>query len=122
MSNGMGRAINSQGGVYDGQWLNDKAHGYGKYHFSNGTTYSGQWVDDSQTYGTELKPDGSKYTGKFEEGQKHDLQGEFIMGDGSLYVGGFAQNAIHGDGKYVQKDGTIYDGSWKQNKMDGKGV
>lgn len=31
MANGYGRLIHSEGDVYEGNWLNDKAHGVGKY-------------------------------------------------------------------------------------------
>ena len=31
MANGQGRLIHAEGDVYEGEWLNDKAHGFGKY-------------------------------------------------------------------------------------------
>jgi hypothetical protein len=31
MAHGKGRLINSDGDFYEGEWLNDKAHGFGNY-------------------------------------------------------------------------------------------
>lgn len=31
MANGKGRLIHADGDVYEGEWFNDKAHGYGIY-------------------------------------------------------------------------------------------
>jgi len=31
MANGIGRLIHADGDVYEGEWLEDKAHGKGKY-------------------------------------------------------------------------------------------
>lgn len=37
MANGKGRLIHHDGDVYEGEWLNDKAHGYGKYTHLDGS-------------------------------------------------------------------------------------
>lgn len=39
MANGKGRLIHSDGDVYIGDWLNDKAHGYGDYTHMDGAKY-----------------------------------------------------------------------------------
>ncbi len=40
MANGHGRLIHSDGDVYEGEWMNDKNHGHGKYyHFKDGINY-----------------------------------------------------------------------------------
>ena len=46
MANGTGRLIHADGDVYEGEWLNDKAHGYGVYHHMDGAVYKGMWQDD----------------------------------------------------------------------------
>ena len=40
--NGKGRLIHSDGDVYEGEWLNDKANGIGVYTYHNGATYKGE--------------------------------------------------------------------------------
>lgn len=41
MACGKGRLIHSDGDVYEGDWKNDKAHGYGKYIHMDGAQYIG---------------------------------------------------------------------------------
>ena len=41
---GRGRMIHADGDVYDGEWLDDKAHGYGIYVHLDGATYEGYSV------------------------------------------------------------------------------
>lgn len=42
MANGRGRLIHAEGDVYEGEWLNDKAHGVGKYKHLDGAMYEGE--------------------------------------------------------------------------------
>ena len=39
MANLCGRLIHSDGDVYTGEWVNDKAHGYGIYLHKDGASY-----------------------------------------------------------------------------------
>ena len=48
MANGIGRLIHSDADVYEGDWLNDKAHGKGVYNSANGSSYIGEWQNDMQ--------------------------------------------------------------------------
>jgi hypothetical protein len=43
MANGRGRLIHSDEDVFVGEWLNDKAHGYGTYYHMDGAKYEGFW-------------------------------------------------------------------------------
>lgn len=38
--------IHGEGDYYTGDWLNDKAHGLGKYTHTDGSKYEGEWKDD----------------------------------------------------------------------------
>ena len=42
------RHIHVDGDVYEGDWANDKANGYGIYTHNNGATYEWQRKDDLQ--------------------------------------------------------------------------
>jgi hypothetical protein len=45
-----------------GEWINDKANGYGEYIHMNGSRYNGEWQDDKQHgFGSEFWVDGSEY-------------------------------------------------------------
>ena len=51
---GQGRYIYPDGDVYEGQWLDDKAHGEG-FHQSKQSRYNGQWAMDlKHGYATEV--------------------------------------------------------------------
>ena len=49
---------------YDGEWLNDKANGYGKLIHADGDVYEGNWVDDkTEGEGVYSHIDGATYIG-----------------------------------------------------------
>lgn len=124
------------GDVYEGEWLNDKAHGNGEYTHTDGTKYIGDWANDKQNgKGKEQWSDGSTYTGEYKDSLKHgksktaNLQlanwignGVFTWSDGSKYEGEFRNNDIEGQGTYTWADNRSYNGTWKENKMHGKGT
>ncbi|OMJ65703.1 hypothetical protein SteCoe_37759 [Stentor coeruleus] len=118
---GRGRLIHANGDVYEGEWKNDKAHGKGIYIHSDGARYEGYWEQDKQHgKGIEVWPDGARYEGMYVNGQKHGF-GKFEWADGSIYEGIFTDNNIHGVGTYLWSDERKYIGDWKNNKMHGKG-
>jgi len=55
-----------------GEWVDDKAEGYGIYISVESARYEGQWKNDLQNgYGVEVWPDGSKYEGYYINGKRH---------------------------------------------------
>jgi hypothetical protein len=38
--------IHPDGDIYEGEWFDDKANGYGKYIHFNGAIYRGYWKND----------------------------------------------------------------------------
>jgi len=60
----------SDGDIYEGEWVNDKAHGIGVYKHYNGATYKGEWIEDRQSgKGQEIWPDGAVFTGEYSDGK-----------------------------------------------------
>ena len=53
------------GGMYDGDFFQNKFSGSGRFNFADGTSIDGQWLDDVPQEGdwSILYPDGSKYYG-----------------------------------------------------------
>ena len=118
---GKGKIVFKSGEEYEGDWLENRADGFGIYQ-SKEVKYEGKWKCDRQEgIGTEIWSDGTTYTGEFKEGQKTG-NGKFKYIDGSNYKGQFYNNQLHGKGIYVWPDGREYNGDWKYNKIDGEGV
>ena len=58
------------GGIYDGEFLNGKQHGKGKYSLPNGYYYEGEWKEGKiEGLGVAKYPDGSLYEGNFLDGR-----------------------------------------------------
>lgn len=118
--NGKGRLIFREGEEYNGDWVDNKAEGYGIY-ISDEVKYEGNWKNDKQQgLGKETWNDGTTYIGEFKYGQKTG-NGKFKYINGSNYTGSFLNNQFHGKGTYVWGDGREYTGDWKFNKIDGEG-
>ena len=45
-ANGKGKFWHADGDYYEGFWLDDKAHGQGLYTAANGSSYIGEWLND----------------------------------------------------------------------------
>lgn len=69
--------------------------------------------------GTAL-PDGSVYSGDFENGLFHG-QGKLSWPDGRHYEGEFRQGRISGRGRLVYGDGCIYEGEFLEGDLNGNG-
>ena len=71
------------GGIYEGEFLNGKQHGQGKYRLPNGYTYEGSWIDGRiEGEGKAEYPDGAIYEGNFKSGQPSG-SGSMVFPDGS---------------------------------------
>mmetsp|Transcript_5395 Transcript_5395/g.7061 ORF Transcript_5395/g.7061 Transcript_5395/m.7061 type:complete len:80 (-) Transcript_5395:1742-1981(-) len=60
----------SSGDMYNGQWVADKAQGYGVKLFSNGDRHEGYYEEDKrQGYGTYYWASGDQYMGYWFKGR-----------------------------------------------------
>lgn len=156
--------LNGYFGEYDGQWKNGKRCGKGHYHqISKGARkyvydYNGEWLDDKEHgYGTAMNSSekgahcstvAETYTGNFREGKRHGhgvivednfdgsftdgknrFEGEFengkIMGhgvwdyaNGDRFEGKFDNGYKNGHGIYTLANGLKFEGEWKDNRFD----
>ena len=63
--------MHADGDIYEGEWLDDKANGQGKYTTHNGNIYEGSWKNDKQDgFGKETWKDDSYYEGHYIDGKK----------------------------------------------------
>ena len=136
MANGRGTFIDSKGSTYDGEWLNDQQHGYGRETWDQGRI---------------------KFEGQYYQGKKNG-RGRYEWADGSFYEGDFVDSVFTGQGKkdiqilavilhkpivaecdftalrmssnvgfsllgvyYFAESERTYEGSFSQNLFEGKG-
>ncbi|KAL8580837.1 hypothetical protein ACOMHN_017341 [Nucella lapillus] len=94
-----------------------------EYRYPDGTTYSGQWNDQGHRhgYGHLVFPDGSKYWGVFDNGMYSGL-GVMTFQDGSRYEGEFKQGKFHGLGVFQRADRMMFEGQFKDGKIWGMGL
>lgn len=118
---GDGKYTRADGSVFDGEYKNDKKHGRGRCSWANGNSYVGMWADGSQHgHGILLCPDGRRYDGDWRMGKQHG-RGTFSNAEGDIYEGEWKDGLKHGKGKMTTKDGHLYDGDWIENKKWGRG-
>ncbi|CAG9310321.1 unnamed protein product [Blepharisma stoltei] len=96
--NGKGFLTLKNGGVYDGDFVDGKRCGKGKFISKGKDVYEGEWNNDL--------PNGiGKYTWAY----------------GDIYEGSFVDGKCEGDGKCIYVNGNTYEGEWKDNQLNGKG-
>tara|TARA_B100001741_G_C16491252_1_gene569790 strand:+ start:388 stop:1293 length:906 start_codon:yes stop_codon:yes gene_type:complete len=95
-TNCYGKAIFDDGGSYEGEFYNEKAHGNGIFIFSN----------------------GDRVEGEFNNGIPHGWA-KMTRTDGSKYIGEFYKGEFHGEGTYWYPDGVKMEGEFKNGNIDG---
>jgi len=109
---------------YVGYFLNDQKHTLenqiGKEDFPNNeATYEGEFkFDKHHGFGKLTVQDGSCYEGEFFEG-RFDGKGKFIYGNGEEYEGEWSEDRKHGRGRYVYEDGRVYEGDFTNDLPHG---
>ena len=142
---GFGGQLDACGHYYEGAWLGDERHGFGRYfsaegdfffgqfrqglfegegeyHARDGSVYRGGFHNHRRHgYGIELKATGTKYKGQWAEGRRHG-KGLLKYANGDTYQGDFKADVFDGQGVYSWADGSKYEGEYLNGKYHGKGV
>ena len=116
---GTGKLYYKNGNIkYEGEFVDGKKEGNGKYIYENGKYYSGQWLNDYR-HGKGIlfyKNDNIKYDGEFAN-DKFEGKGKLYYKNGKIrYEGEFVNNKFEGKGKYIYESGNYYDGQWLNGK------
>ena len=109
-------------GVYDGDVLNGRPHGFGVLETEDGDIYEGGWrAGKRHGHGVIKWADGSSYTGSWHEGE---IQGEgtLVTAEEDRYAGEFQDGELHGTGVYHWADGSRYEGEWDAGQRQGVGI
>ena len=122
-SNGTGRMVYSNGGSYQGEFKNTKAHGKGTAFYANGDILEGLWDNSYLIDGTYYYSNGDQYTGTFEKTSGVDfIYGEYIWSNGQIYMGNWKGVRRHGLGAEYWIDGSMYLGEHRNDQRDGPGI
>ncbi|CAD8126243.1 unnamed protein product [Paramecium sonneborni] len=128
--------------MYQGQWYNEKKNGrgqeynekdkkffYGYYKdgvfvqgliITENYLFEGETQDDQFLRGTLVYLDERVFSGKFQQGELNDENGNF-RSNTEKYVGGFRNGQKYGKGKYENNDFT-YEGEFVEDKICGQGI
>jgi len=82
---------------YEGDWEDDKMHGFGVYKFTSGAKYEGQW----------------------NHGEMHGI-GTMVYADGTSYNGSWEHNLMHGEGTYTDLDKVEWAGIFVEGSFESK--
>jgi len=81
---------------YEGDYLNDKKHGFGIFSWASGNIYKGEYFEDERHgFGEMVWTDGTKYIGEWCHGIQHG-KGSMILENGIIKEGYFDCNVYKG--------------------------
>ncbi len=86
----------------------------------DGSTYEGDFKDNKRHgYGLWIRPDGTKYAGMWENNKPHG-EGTLILADGMVYSGMWKMGKRHGHGTLTYPDGHKKSGVWVEGSFTGE--
>lgn len=120
------KLVYPDGEVYEGEVLNEKAHGLGKFIYTEGSVYEGRLYQGLRHGHGVLKtplPSGKMFVSAG-NWVKDKLHGEGVIeyGDGNVYRGMTKDGERHGYGLYTFRDGSTMSGPWTSGFLNGQGV
>lgn len=115
--------LHEAGDIYEGEFVNDKANGKGKYIHANGDMYEGDFLNDME-HGKGIfifADDGARYEGDFVRNYKHG-KGIYTFPNGDKYEGDYIDDTPNGRGIYTQVNGDTYETGYKNGRKHGKRI
>ena len=107
---------------YEGEIIDGKKEGKGKFTYKNGCVYEGFFKNNKKEgKGIFYYTNGDRYKGQFEKGF-YQGDGIFYFHNGDRYEGKFDKNKYSGFGKYFYHNGDTFEGHWENDKKNGKGT
>jgi len=104
-------------GTYEGNLINNKREGYGRFIFNDGTIYGGEFSGDKiNGKGEIVWGNGDFYEGEFKDGKRTGF-GKYKWSNGDIYEGEFIEGNLHGIGKLIKKDGSEFKGKWSNGNL-----
>ena len=115
---GKGKYTYADGGIYEGEWNDDKREGFGTLYYSNKcVAYYGEWIKDKFHGKGALY---NKLPGALKGFDGKDLN---KIGDGwNKYEGEFVFDLKEGKGEVSLMNGGVFIGEFQENLAYGKGI
>lgn len=110
-------------GIYEGEWKDNKQHGFGTFTYCNKDIYKGYFKDGSPhghgllRKGNFMANSASLYIGEWDCGKK---SGYGVMDDistGQKYLGCWSECKREGSGLIVTSEGTYYEGNFHNDLL-----
>lgn len=118
---GSGKYIYRRGEILEGTFENGIPVGIGKITFPNGDIFEGSFTNGKRTgRGKLIFANGDVYEGYFMNGRRTG-KGKLTYANGNIYEGDFVNNRQTGTGKLTYEDGNIYEGSFVDGVPTGNG-
>lgn len=94
------QSITETNGTYEGERVNGKKQGKGKFVWKDGSVYNGNFDNDQiNGQGTLTIPNQGTYEGTFQEGKKNG-QGTYKFENKDTYIGNWENDKMSGEGTY----------------------
>ena len=121
---GKGKYNYEDGKYYIGEWKNGLRNGRGILYYKNGNIlYEGDFVNDKfEGNGKYIWEDGSYYIGLWKNGLCNGKGTEYNKNGEIVYEGDFINDKFEGIGHFIYEDGKYYIGQWNNNLPNGKGT
>lgn len=119
MPNGIGTLLFSDGAYYQGNFINGKQNGYGKYEEKD-YLYIGDFINDLRNgKGEETFNNGTIFKGMFVNDSRLGI-GILILPSGKSVEGYYDKDSVQGICRMINNDEEIISiGEWKNNTMNG---
>jgi uncharacterized caspase-like protein len=117
-----GRMKFASGDSYEGDIVDGRPSGKGRFQFANGDVYEGDFLAGALTgKGTLRGRDGNVVTGHFRAGRANGI-GRLTMKSGDVYEGEFREHIFVGQGRYLFANGMRYEGEFADGEINGRGL
>jgi len=137
LRHGEGTFYYSDGGMYNGEWMNGSMEGYGTLFYASGAkAYEGEWREDKfHGRGTVYNEAPARLNGQYDYSNFDNVgdywvkyEGEFSndnkegsgvlhLANGERFEGKFKDDMVNGRGLFYSATGRVIRGEWWQNKL-----
>ena len=112
----------SDEGIYEGEVVDGKFHGKGKFMYLSGKHYEGDWENGFQNgFGVEESLDNDRFEGVFKDGKKNG-DGIYFFANGDIQHGTWANNQLNGLIRYFFVNGDHSECYYAFDKRIGKEI